>query len=40
MFSFTIGDGLTTMTSEEINKTMENIIKTLNKTCGATLREE
>ena len=40
MFTFTIGDGLTTMTSEEINKVMDGIIKTLNKTCGATLREE
>ena len=39
MFTFTIGDGLTTMTSEEINKVMDGIIKTLNKTCGATLRE-
>jgi len=30
----------TTMTSEQINSKMENILKTLNKTCGAILREE
>ena len=30
----------TTMTSEEINSKLESILKTLNKKCGATLREE
>ena len=40
MFSFKIGDGINTTTSEEINNVIKNISKTLNKTCGAILRDE
>ena len=35
-----IGNDETTMNTEEINNKMENILKTLNKNCGAILREE
>ena len=35
-----IGNDETTMTTEEINNKIESILRTLNKTCGAILREE
>jgi phenylalanyl-tRNA synthetase beta subunit len=35
-----IGNDETTMTTEEINNKIESILKTLNKNCGAILREE
>ena len=35
-----IGKEDSTMTTDEINEKMNQILKTLNKTCGATLREE
>lgn len=40
MLRIVIDNGNTTMTSEEINAKMESILKTLNKRCGAVLREE
>ena len=40
MLRIIIDNGNTTMTSEEINAKMESILKTLNKRCGAVLREE
>ena len=40
MLTIVIDNGDKTMTSEEINAKMESIIKTLNKRCGASLREE
>lgn len=40
MLTIVIDNGEKTMTSEEINAKMESIIKTLNKRCGASLREE
>ena len=35
-----LGDGDKTMTSEEITKEIDKILKSLNKVCGAILREE
>ena len=35
-----IGNDETTMTTEEINNKIESILRTLNKNCGAILREE
>lgn len=40
MFRFKVLNEGNTMTSEEINNIMNGIIKTLNKKCGAELREE
>ncbi len=40
MLRVKIGNEDSTMTSEQINSEMESIIKTLNKKCGAKLREE
>lgn len=40
MLTIVIDNGEKTMTSEEINAKMESIVKTLNKRCGASLREE
>lgn len=40
MLRVKIGNEDSTMTSEQINFEMESIIKSLNKKCGATLREE
>lgn len=40
MLRIILNNGETTMTSEEINTKMDNIVKTLNKKCGACLREE
>lgn len=40
MLRIVIDNGTTNMTSEEINTKMESILKTLNKRCGAVLREE
>jgi phenylalanyl-tRNA synthetase beta chain len=39
MLRVKIGNDDSTMTSEQINSEMESIIKTLNKRCGASLRE-
>lgn len=39
-FRFKLGKEDGTLSSEEINESMNSIVKTLNKTCGATLREE
>ena len=40
MLRVKFGNDETTMNSEEINTKMESILKTLNKKCGAVLREE
>ena len=40
MLRVVIDNGTKNMTSEEINTKMESILKTLNKRCGAVLREE
>lgn len=40
MLRVKIGDGENTMTSEEINKKMNEIVNALDKECGAKLREE
>lgn len=40
MFRVKIENEDASMTSEEINKKMDNIVKSLNKVCGAVLREE
>ena len=40
MLRVTFDSGDTTLTSEEINTKLDAIIKTLNKMCGAVLREE
>ena len=39
-FRVKFGNDETTMTSDEINSKINTILKTLNKTCGAVLREE
>ena len=40
MLRIKIGNDENTMTTEEINNKMDSIVKTLNKKCGAVLREE
>ena len=40
MLRVKIGNDTTTMTAEEITKVMDGLIKSLNKRCGAVLREE
>lgn len=35
-----LGDGINTLTTDEINEKMNSIIKTLNSQCGAIIREE
>ena len=40
MLRVKIGNDESTMTSDQINEVMTSIIKTLNKKCGAELREE
>lgn len=40
MLRITFDSGDTTLTSDEINSKLEAIVKTLNKMCGASLREE
>ena len=38
-FKVKLGDGKSTLTSDDINHKLEEITKTLNRTCGATIRE-
>ena len=39
-FKIKLGDGQKTMTTDEINKKINDILKTLSFTCNAYLREE
>ena len=38
-FKVKLGDGKSTLTSDDINHKLEEITITLNRTCGATIRE-
>ena len=40
MLRVKLGDGKSTMTSDEIAEAINGIVKALNKKCGAILREE